>query len=206
MLQSSFAAASGCHLCGIRLQTSSCSTRYFCSRQRPRHTTHSLFQQGSCGRSRGRGTGLKVQCVQALERPTQESRGEARHTVASARPQQREVPDSSIKTEDLVLPEFDRRTGDVELIVAGAGPSGLAVAERVSQAGNRLQAVLKKLARSQPFIQAKSGVHHIALICDHGLAGFRVCIIDPAPLAHWPNNYGKRAAILHNLVAVLSAQ
>ncbi|CAL5227513.1 g10498 [Coccomyxa viridis] len=116
---------------------------------------HSSFQQGAvCGRSRRRGTGLQVQCVQALERPTQESRGEARQTAASARSQQREVPDSSIKTEDLVLPEFDRRTGEVELIVAGAGPSGLAVAERVSQ------------------------------------AGFRVCIIDPAPLAHWPNNYG----------------
>jgi hypothetical protein len=26
------------------------------------------------------------------------------------------------------------------------------------------------------------------LVCMH--AGFKVCIIDPAPLAAWPNNYG----------------
>ncbi len=199
MLQSSFAAVSGCHLCDVRLQTFSCSTRYFCSRQRPRHTTHSLAQQGPvCRRSRGRGTGLQVQCLQALERPTQESRGEARHTVASARPQQREVPDSSIKTEDLVLPEYDRRTGDVELIVAGAGPSGLAVAERVSQAGDRLLAVLKIFSRLSALhtVTGNMRVAFNALMCDHGLAGFRVCIIDPAPLAHWPNNYGERAATL----------
>ncbi|BDA46459.1 Lycopene beta cyclase, chloroplastic [Coccomyxa sp. Obi] len=42
----------------------------------------------------------------------------------------------------------------VELVIAGAGPSGLAVAERVSQ------------------------------------AGYKVCVIDPSPLAAWPNNYG----------------
>lgn len=36
---------------------------------------------------------------------------------------------------DWVLPEYDQGTGMVELVIAGAGPSGLAVAERVSQAG-----------------------------------------------------------------------
>lgn len=39
-------------------------------------------------------------------------------------------------------------------VVAGAGPSGIAVAERVAK------------------------------------AGYRVCVVDPAPRAHWPNNYG----------------
>lgn len=39
-------------------------------------------------------------------------------------------------------------------MVAGGGPSGIAVAERVSA------------------------------------AGYKVCVVDPAPLAHWPNNYG----------------
>lgn len=39
-------------------------------------------------------------------------------------------------------------------MIAGAGPAGLAVAQRVSA------------------------------------AGYRVCIIDPDPLAAWPNNYG----------------
>eukprot|EP00775_Hariotina_reticulata_P007052 gene7052-7266_t len=42
----------------------------------------------------------------------------------------------------------------VDLVIAGAGPSGLAVGERVAR------------------------------------AGFKVCIIDPAPLGIWPNNYG----------------
>lgn len=41
-----------------------------------------------------------------------------------------------------------------DLVVAGGGPSGLAVADRVSE------------------------------------AGFTVCIVDPSPLANWPNNYG----------------
>ena len=85
--------------------------------------------------SRGRAVGIQVQCVQALERPTKETRGASRSSASAAGPKQREVPDSSIRTEDLVLPKFDRRVGSVELIVAGAGPSGLAVAERVSQAG-----------------------------------------------------------------------
>lgn len=45
-------------------------------------------------------------------------------------------------------------TAKLDLVVAGAGPSGIAVAERVSA------------------------------------AGYKVCVVDPAPLAHWPNNYG----------------
>jgi len=46
------------------------------------------------------------------------------------------------------------KTPSVDLVIAGAGPSGLAVGERVAR------------------------------------AGFKVCIIDPAPLGIWPNNYG----------------
>ena len=45
-------------------------------------------------------------------------------------------------------------TAKLDLVVAGGGPSGIAVAERVSA------------------------------------AGYNVCVVDPAPLAHWPNNYG----------------
>ena len=33
------------------------------------------------------------------------------------------------------LPHYDPASGEVDLVVAGAGPSGLAVAERVSRAG-----------------------------------------------------------------------
>jgi choline dehydrogenase-like flavoprotein len=43
---------------------------------------------------------------------------------------------------------------EYDLVIDGAGPAGLAVAQRVSA------------------------------------AGYRVCIIDPDPLAAWPNNYG----------------
>lgn len=42
----------------------------------------------------------------------------------------------------------------VDLVIAGAGPSGLAVGERVAR------------------------------------AGYKVCIVDPAPLGIWPANYG----------------
>lgn len=57
--------------------------------------------------------------------------------------------------ESLKLQQHDPNSGaKLDLIVAGAGPSGIAVAERVSA------------------------------------AGYKVCVVDPAPLAHWPNNYG----------------
>lgn len=57
--------------------------------------------------------------------------------------------------EALKLEQHDPdNTDKLDLIVAGAGPSGIAVAERVSA------------------------------------AGYKVCVVDPAPLAHWPNNYG----------------
>jgi len=43
----------------------------------------------------------------------------------------------------LELPQYDRAAGTVELVVAGAGPSGLAVADRVSQAGTPLCRALR---------------------------------------------------------------
>ena len=53
------------------------------------------------------------------------------------------------------LPLYDPTTPcRFDLVIAGAGPSGLAVADRVSS------------------------------------AGLSVCIVDPSPLAYWPNNYG----------------
>ena len=45
---------------------------------------------------------------------------------------------------DSSLPHYDPASGQVDLVVAGAGPSGLAVAERVSRAGQPL-ALLKQL-------------------------------------------------------------
>ena len=115
------------------------------------------------------------------------------------RPPQREIPDSSIRTEDLILPQFDRALGSVELIVAGAGPSGLAVAERVSQAGvvqhmscQTYQSEVLSAHRVPSMAQTVAGLWPIAMLslCSP-FAGFRVCVVDPAPLAHWPNNYGE---------------
>lgn len=62
-------------------------------------------------------------------------------------------PQGDLNTGDLPLydPTTPRR---FDLVIAGAGPSGLAIADRVSS------------------------------------AGLSVCIVDPNPLAYWPNNYG----------------
>ncbi len=139
MLQDSLTAGKGCHLCDVRLQAPRCTKLpavQSCIRQQQGKSIQLSGLLGRPGRSsRGRRKGVQIHCVQALERPTKESRDASRHHALSAGPTKREVPDSSIKTEDLVLPEYDRRSGGVELVVAGAGPSGLAVAERVSQAG-----------------------------------------------------------------------
>ena len=56
---------------------------------------------------------------------------------------------------DTPLPVHDlARQPFVDLVVAGAGPAGVAVAYRVAE------------------------------------AGFSVCVVDPEPYSHWPNNYG----------------
>ena len=129
-------SSNGCCLCNVRLQTLPCTrllapqSHIKCRVEAPLQSTDQL--SGWRRSSRGRGGGVQVHCVQALERPSKESRPVSRDDI---RPPQREIPDSSIRTEDLILPQFDRALGSVELIVAGAGPSGLAVAERVSQAG-----------------------------------------------------------------------
>lgn len=71
---------------------------------------------------------IAVQCVQAIERPSTPAASRESNTP---RPQQ--ITEASVA--EWVLPEYDQSTGMVELVIAGAGPSGLAVAERVSQAG-----------------------------------------------------------------------
>lgn len=136
MLWERLPSSNGCSLCNVRMQTVPCTrllapqSHIRCRVEAPLQSTDQL--SGWRRSSRGRGGGVQVHCVQALERPSKESRAVSRHDI---RPPHREIPDSSIRTEDLILPQFDRALGSVELIVAGAGPSGLAVAERVSQAG-----------------------------------------------------------------------
>ena len=136
MLRQRLPSSIGCPLCTARMRTA-LSTGLPSPPSLIRHRGEAPLQTvgqllGCCRSSRGRSVGVQVYCVQALERPLKESRSAFRDEI---RPPQREVPDSSIKTEDVILPQFDRSLGSVELIVAGAGPSGLAVAERVSQAG-----------------------------------------------------------------------
>lgn len=65
------------------------------------------------------------------------------------------IRDPSPWPTDVPLAQHDPvRNPHVDLVIAGSGPSGLAVGERVAK------------------------------------AGYKVCIIDPAPLGIWPNNYG----------------
>lgn len=67
-----------------------------------------------------------MQSVQAIERPS---------PPASATQNGSSLQDLVKGMEDVALPRYDQSVGKVELVVAGAGPSGLAVAERVSKAG-----------------------------------------------------------------------
>lgn len=71
---------------------------------------------------------VAVQCVHALERPSSQTESTERGAAGSLHGPAKEVA-------DLILPRYNQSIGKVELVVAGAGPSGLAVAERVSQAG-----------------------------------------------------------------------
>ncbi len=66
--------------------------------------------------------------MQAIEHPSAPA---ASREVGTPRAQQ----SIEANVADWVLPDYDQSTGMVELVIAGAGPSGLAVAERVSQAG-----------------------------------------------------------------------
>ena len=68
-------------------------------------------------------------------------------------------------------------------VVAGAGPFSTTVTkgEGPAQLSGEI-AVLQVVAGAGP-----SG---IAVAERVAKAGYRVCVVDPAPQAHWPNNYG----------------
>lgn len=96
----------------------------------------------------------KLRCRATLTKP---SRPTAHPSPAHVT--QRSSPDAvrgqATTFESLKLHPHDSASNvKLDLVVAGGGPSGIAVAERVSA------------------------------------AGYKVCVVDPAPLAHWPNNYG----------------
>ena len=89
---------------------------------------------------------LAVQCVQAAERPAAEAPAPNQalsHAPATARGPATSLAGPPTWMMGLELPRYDRSLGSVELVVAGAGPSGLAVADRVSQAGALSSAPLK---------------------------------------------------------------
>ncbi len=75
-----------------------------------------------------RHSSVAVQCVQALERSSPQT-----SPAESSAPESSQGAASVIA--EMILPRYYQSIGKVELVVAGAGPSGLAVAERVSQAG-----------------------------------------------------------------------
>lgn len=83
---------------------------------------------------------LAAQCVQATERPATETPAPNQalsHAPAAARGPATSLAGPPTWMTGVELPHYDRSLGAVELVVAGAGPSGLAVADRVSQAGAR---------------------------------------------------------------------
>ena len=96
-------------------------------------------------------TRLVCTCRATFTKPdkrAQHSKGHVQHTNSHS-------SNDLVHFESLNLQQHDPdNTDKLDLVVAGAGPSGIAVAERVSA------------------------------------AGYKVCVVDPAPLAHWPNNYG----------------
>lgn len=91
-------------------------------------------------------------CRATLTKPSRQT-GQRSSTHVTQRSSE---PDTQPATfESLKLHTHDSTSNaKLDLVVAGGGPSGIAVAERVSA------------------------------------AGYKVCVVDPAPLAHWPNNYG----------------
>ena len=96
----------------------------------------------------------KTRCRATLTRPSKQA---AQHLPAHVTHRSSSESDTHHPAtfESLRLHTHDASSNvKLDLIVAGGGPSGIAVAERVSA------------------------------------AGYKVCVVDPAPLAHWPNNYG----------------
>ena len=100
----------------------------------------------------------RLRCRATLTKPNKQS---AQHTsvhVAQRKASAENFTKSAqapVTFESLKLHTYNTdSTAKLDLVVAGGGPSGIAVAERVSA------------------------------------AGYKVCVVDPAPLAHWPNNYG----------------
>lgn len=99
----------------------------------------------------------QLRCRATLTKPSRQTAQHApAHVSQSGSPEPESTSSQHPATfESLRLHQHNPASNDkLDLIVAGAGPSGIAVAERVSA------------------------------------AGYKVCVVDPAPLAHWPNNYG----------------
>ena len=107
-------------------------------RPRPAHTTRHLCN-----------------CRATLTKANNTTRARQSDSLNWSAPHTAKSKHDLVHFESLKLQQHDPASGaKLDLIVAGAGPSGIAVAERVSA------------------------------------AGYKVCVVDPAPLAHWPNNYG----------------
>lgn len=98
---------------------------------------HSMIDSHSAAR-RSRSC-VSIQCVQALERPPATTSDASTPGTSTSRGPSTSMHGPATWMDDITLRRYDQRLGKVELVVAGAGPSGLAVAERVSKAGQFVQ-------------------------------------------------------------------
>ena len=102
------------------------------------------------------------------------------------------------KDDDLELPVFDpsssSSSGLVDLVIAGGGPSGLTVAERVSRAGENggqlgreCSVFFSSFVVASRFSSTSTSTSSKKI---NNQKGYSVVIVDPNPLAPWPNTYG----------------
>jgi hypothetical protein len=109
-----------------------------------------LSQSPRCRQSpqTGRQSSLAVECVQALERQATTESKPAKTILSANRGPSTSMQGPATWMSDVELPKYQQSLGKVELIVAGAGPSGLVVADRVSRAGENLNKLLYRSVSS----------------------------------------------------------
>ena len=127
---------------------------------------------------------LAVACVQAAERPAAEAPAPNQalsHAPAAARGPATSLAGPPTWMTGLELPRYDRSLGAVELVVAGAGPSGLAVADRVSQAGARSSASFRLGEPRVRLLLAGLQATCLLPVCGRGALGLAGanCVLGP---------------------------
>ena len=104
------------------------TVQHTCRRRQQLKLMQSMSKADSTGRHGGQRRSTVAQSIQAPER------ADATGTAGPSGPST-SVNGPATWMTDVRLPQYSTAMGKVELVIAGAGPSGLAVADRVSQAG-----------------------------------------------------------------------